>query len=77
MKNYVDRKELMLMEDIIKFRALITNGYWIESIKEDAEGTCVIGMTFSGSGVPIEGQIYYFITKDEAIIRKAHEIRNI
>lgn len=62
------------MDDIIKLRELISNGYWIEAVKEDAAGNCVINMIFSGNGIPLEGQYYFLITKDEAVIRKAREI---
>ena len=48
--------------------------YGIEKINEDAAGNCVIVLKFSGNGVPIEGERYYFITKDDAVIRKAHEV---
>mgnify|MGYP000859796172 CR=1 FL=1 len=62
------------MDDILKLRELLSSGYGIEKINEDAAGNCVIILKFSGNGVPIEGERYYFITKDDAVIRKAHEV---
>lgn len=62
------------MNDIIKLRELISSGYWIQGIKVDAAGNGVINIMFSGNGIPIEGQYYFLITKDEAVIRKALEI---
>lgn len=62
------------MDDILKLRELLSSGYGIEKIKEDAAGNCVIVFRFSGNGLPTEGEVYYFVTKDEAVIRKAREV---
>lgn len=34
----------------------------------------VIVLRFSGNYVPTEGEVYYFVTKDDAVIRKTHEV---
>ena len=63
------------MDNIIKLRELITNGYWIKEIKVDAAGYCEISLMFSGNGSPVEGQYYFLISNDEAVIQKAREIK--
>jgi hypothetical protein len=70
--NFIERE--FKMDDIIKLRELISNGYWIQEIKVDAAGNGVINMMFSGNGSPVEGQYYFLITTDEAVITKAREI---
>ncbi len=62
------------MDDIIKFRQLIENGYSISQITVDNLGQTVIKFTSSAKSHPIEGQFYSFTTQDRAIIQKANEI---
>jgi hypothetical protein len=64
------------MIDILKFRELIEQGYKIYSVKKDADGKCEIGFIFSGRGIPSEGQLFFLMTEDEAVIMKAYEIYN-
>ncbi len=61
------------MNDIVKLRNLVENGYIITGIGSASSGKGVITLTFSGNGNPIEGQIYFLITEDQTVIERAKE----
>ncbi|NTV91454.1 MAG: hypothetical protein HGA22_14020 [Clostridiales bacterium] len=62
------------MNDIIKLRELVENGYRINNVNTDGHGKAIINLMFSGMGNPLEGQFFYMVTEDEAVITKAEEI---
>jgi len=61
------------MNDIVKLRELIENGYYVTDVKVDSSGQGIITLKFSGVGKSIEGQIYFLITKDSLVIDRAKE----
>lgn len=61
------------MNDIVKLRELIQNGYFVNKINVDSSGKGVITLTFSGMGNPIEGQVFFLITDDNLVIERARE----
>lgn len=61
------------MNDIVKLRELIENGYLVTDVKVDSSGQGVISLAFSGIGNPVDGQIYFLITEDNLVIERAKE----
>jgi hypothetical protein len=61
------------LNDIVKLRELIENGYIVNKISVDSSEKGVITLTFSGIGNPIEGQVYFLITDDILVIERARE----
>lgn len=62
------------MNDIVKLRELVEEGYQINDIKVDSSGKGVIGLVFSGAGNPVEGKRFFLITDDELVINRAREM---
>ena len=62
-----------MLNDIVKLRELIENGYSVRNVNIDSSGKAIITCHFSGMGNPIEGQVYYLITEDELVIEKERE----
>jgi len=61
------------LNDIVKLRELIENGYYVNKINVDSSGKGVIDLVFSGKGNPTEGQVYFLITNDILVIDRARE----
>jgi hypothetical protein len=59
------------MDDILKLRVLIENGYFVKDVNVDGSGKGIITCIFSGMGKSVEGQVYYLITDDAAVIEIA------
>lgn len=61
------------LNDIVKLRELIKNGYYVKKLSVDSSGNGVIDLVFSGEGNPTEGQVYFLITNDVLVIDRARE----
>lgn len=62
------------MNDIVKLRELVENGYQVKDIKVDSSGKGVIELAFTGTGNPLEGKRFFLITDDELVINRAREM---